>query len=114
SHVVLLPVAPVALHSGSSGDRRPDFVCMVRGVYRRLHRLPGLRQSGQPVVVRLADGRPGAGDEFLASLQGTAALGDSRASGRPHSGARMTRRTNARIAGFTFLFYIDAGIAAMI
>ena len=26
----------------------------------------------------------------------------------------MTRRTNARIAGFTFLFYIAAGIAAMI
>ena len=26
----------------------------------------------------------------------------------------MTRRTNARIAGFTFLFYIVAGIASMV
>src|SRR5436309_16032086 len=28
--------------------------------------------------------------------------------------ARMTRRTNARLAGFTFLFYIAVGISVMI
>ncbi|MGH7742978.1 MAG: DUF4386 domain-containing protein, partial [Candidatus Eiseniibacteriota bacterium] len=29
-------------------------------------------------------------------------------------GGRMTRRTNARLAGFTFLFYIAAGISSMV
>src|SRR2546426_9451474 len=33
-----------------------------------------------------------------------------RAGGEPH----MTRTTNARIAGFTFLFYIAAGILSMV
>ena len=29
-------------------------------------------------------------------------------------GVHMTRRTNARLAGFTFLFYIAAGIGSIV
>src|SRR6266576_5273888 len=32
----------------------------------------------------------------------------------PSPEAHMTRRTNARVAGFAFLFYIALGIAAMV
>src|SRR5262249_4520319 len=71
---VRLPMAKVKIHPARAVDLRCDRLRLVRLLRHRLSHFSRLRKISKSLLVRLTDGAFRTGGEFLASVQGIAAI----------------------------------------